>query len=1512
MSSEEAENRENTHKRVNVEGQYHDHTSARKRRLVDHTEDGFANSILPIMASKQLTHEDYTVGWICALALEMTAARTMLDEQHIPLPNPPQDQNAYVLGEICGHNVVITCLPSGVYGNNSAPVVATYLMSTFRSITVPLLVGIGGGVPQPGHDIRLGDVVVGTPSPDHPAVVQYDFGKTVSNGVFEHKGNLNKPKISLLNVLNSLRSMHQLKRTQIPEYISNAFEEYRLGTAEFGRPEIESDVLFETECDHVPEGLICKDCGPLEPINRAPRQSTDPVIHYGTIASGNQVIKHAKTRDQLARKHGVLCFEMEAASLMDAISCLVIRGICDYCDTKKHKQFQGYAALASAAYAKEFLSLLPKTNSSRPVVTHQTSSDKLQHRQLVMEALDFDEADSRQASVRKAHSQTCKWLLEQQEYRDWTDPDRFSEHHGLLWIKGKAGSGKSTLMKFVLEETLRSKSPNHIIISFFFNARGQDLEKSTLGMYRSLVHQVLEQLPELQMVLDQLSTSTNFDHHKLQFLRDAFEYVLKNLRSKTLVCFVDALDECPEEQIRNMVDFFTDLGRFATTEKVLFFVCFSSRYYPNVSVEVSQQLDLEKQNGHSNDIAQYIKSELKIGNSKRHESLKAEIAQKSNGIFLWVVLVVQILKREYDRGMVHKMSERIKTIPQELDKLFRDILTRDNNDLPGLMLCMQWMLFSKRQLSREEFYFALRSGGDDFKGEPWDIEDVPVQAMDNFILTCSKGLVELTRGKAPVVQFIHESVREFLAKPDALLNLWHGFRDLSEGLSHERLKECCYRQVLSCNSEFLKLGTELPRVRDPDAVRLRETANESFPFLDYAVHHVMVHADLAGTSQVDFLLTFNFTHWSNLYNLIQKFKAHRLPKNMDISQILIKMGLAGLLRQFWCTRPPGREVLFQQLSSQTHDRNIDGCRTILSARYSYDQPEASAEVEYVGAILDIIEGVLGIHSLANAHIRCLNLIRILLGWPDCTDFYGMLQLAAQMKHETAFRLSLELSLKAGVSLNKPLSHDSLALALSNLFKRRPRYCHTTKTHSKAKGKTIQGYSTRLGDETNLMSDTISCISVLLAKGFSFSSLGDEKPSPLAMVTEWADESVLKFLSNHGACICPGEVPLHLATRSSNTHAIRFWLDMGIDVNGQDENGNTPIHYVDGISATQLLIDRGALTYTKNIERYLDCWLSCYTRGSPIVDLLLRRLADPNDAGSMREAPLHLAITYSNAETVDILLCHGADANSMDIQGLTPLHTAVSRSDTGIIEVLLRHGANINSADSKGETPLHLAISWANTEITKLLLRHKANTDSASSIGATPLHLAVGCSKKELVDMFWPYEVNVGSVDSPRLILPYPAVSASRTEMVELLLQHGASINSADSDGETPLHRAVILSKVEVADTLLRHGANADSINKQGRTPLHLAASALCIKIIELLLKHGASINSADSKGETPLHLAVICGAFKTAMILLHYGANPYSNNNQGQSPWGLANSAGWGSEMIEALHLSERTFEQYM
>src|ERR1700733_6865663 len=111
------------------------------------------------------------------------------------------------------------------------------------------------------------------------------------------------------------------------------------------------DILFESTYNHV-GGPTCDTCNKDMLIERTSRGSQEIVIHYGTIASGNQVIGDGVTRDRLSSElSGVLCFEMEATGLMNNFPCLVIRGICDYADSHRNERWQSYAAMTAAACA---------------------------------------------------------------------------------------------------------------------------------------------------------------------------------------------------------------------------------------------------------------------------------------------------------------------------------------------------------------------------------------------------------------------------------------------------------------------------------------------------------------------------------------------------------------------------------------------------------------------------------------------------------------------------------------------------------------------------------------------------------------------------------------------------------------------------------------------------------------------------------------------------------------------------------------------------------------------------------------------------------------------------------------------------------------------------------------------------------------------------------------------------------------------------------------------------------
>ncbi|KAG7145210.1 hypothetical protein HYQ46_006053 [Verticillium longisporum] len=401
--------------------------------------------------------EDYTIAWICALPLELEASRAMLDEEHRSLPFQAGDDNTYVLGRIDQHNVVMACLP-GQYGKNNAAIVATNLKRSFSRIRATLMVGIGGGSPSQA-DLCLGDVVVGT------RVMQYDMGRVIADGQFQETADAKTPALLLNSAVSNLRSKHgphrsssrmtSLLRSRLPNHL---------------RPN-QPDRLFQASYEHPLDASTCDDCDPAKLRIRGVRVSDEPRIHYGVIASGNRVMKNGKARDDIAQRLSALCFEMEAAGMMDNLHCLPIRGICDYSDSHKNKEWQNYAAATAAVYARELLEVIQPsleelsrttaclTKASEPGIAKDYASDRRQH---LLESLDFPQIDARKTTIRIAHAKTCRWLLQHSAHRDWLDPAMQSQNHGFLWLRGKAGAGKSTMMKWLRQLRMWEKAPSQV------------------------------------------------------------------------------------------------------------------------------------------------------------------------------------------------------------------------------------------------------------------------------------------------------------------------------------------------------------------------------------------------------------------------------------------------------------------------------------------------------------------------------------------------------------------------------------------------------------------------------------------------------------------------------------------------------------------------------------------------------------------------------------------------------------------------------------------------------------------------------------------------------------------------------------------------------------------------------------------------------------------------------------------------------------------------------------------
>ena len=283
----------------------------------------------------------------------------MLDETHPKLKKGNGDENIYTLGRIGVHNVVIACLPAGLKGNGPAAIVANNMQRSFP-IKFGLMVGIGGGVWSKKHDIRLGDVVVSQPTGPHGGVVQWDFGKTGKGGQFQRTGSLNKPPAVLLHALQALQTRTLTDGVDIEGSLTLMVQNKPQMGATYRYQGADQDRLFKASYDHEDdeECDACDACDPKFILQRLGRDNSTPKIHYGNIASGNEVMKDGTTRDMIAKEEDVICFEMEAAGLVDNFRCLVIRGISDYADSHKNKIWQPYAAATAAAFARVLLGFI--------------------------------------------------------------------------------------------------------------------------------------------------------------------------------------------------------------------------------------------------------------------------------------------------------------------------------------------------------------------------------------------------------------------------------------------------------------------------------------------------------------------------------------------------------------------------------------------------------------------------------------------------------------------------------------------------------------------------------------------------------------------------------------------------------------------------------------------------------------------------------------------------------------------------------------------------------------------------------------------------------------------------------------------------------------------------------------------------------------------------------------------------------------------------------------------------
>ncbi|KAJ5819489.1 hypothetical protein N7474_005080 [Penicillium riverlandense] len=1232
-------------------------------------------------------HDRYTIAWICALHIEMAAAQAMLDEFHETLPTHADDKNTYVLGSIKRHNIVIACLPEGQYGTNNAAIVMTNMKRTFPAIRACLMIGIGGGVPSKA-DVRLGDIVVGT------RVMQYDLGKIIGDGQLQRTA---IPRICdrlLMTAVSTLRSKHELG----PSRVSSILQQKLEGQSAYARP-ASPDRLFHATYDHESLTASCDGCDHSKLVPRNQRMSDEIRIHYGAVASGNQVMKDGTTRDNIAEQLGVICFEMEAAGLMDILPCLPIRGICDYSDSHKNKEWQRYAAATAAAYARELVEELPVTESHTSIVYTADFHQSLSHerRQRLLNSFKFEQMDSRKTTIKQQEKKTCRWFLSHPDYEAWLDPAKLTHHNGFLWISGKPGAGKSTIMKFVYSSMKSKARHKHAITaSFFFNARGVFLEKSISGMYRSLLLQLLEGFPDLQVVLDdsELVPESQTGCPSLNVLKDLFANAVCSLGQRSFTCFVDALDECDEQQVVDMVQYFEELAEQSTAKGVLFRVCFSSRHYPYIVIQRGIRLTLEDQSGHAEDLATYVTSRLLIKEPTLVEELQPKLLSKSAGVFMWVVLVVNILNKEYRRGGM-ALRMRLAEIPSDLSELFRDILRRDKENMEALQLCILWILYAKRPLQLREFYHALWSGLS-LKGlvddKPPDVTipdsgDSP-DSFSRYVISSSKGLAEATKSSQPTVQFIHESVRDFLIKDKGLYELWPELGLDCESLSHEKLKQCC-----SVYMNHTLICTSVSKLLSESNTYGRTEISEACPFLEYSSQNILYHANAAAKAvpQDEFLSSFSISKWINTHNLFEKFNNRKYTPSANLFYILADKGHSELIR----ARLKG--------DPQIH---------VLGERYKYPlfAALANGNKDTVAALLNSPSSIHDGIDLTDG----LNYRKDFKGYENRTP----LSWAAQDGRAGIVKLLL----RTGMPLDDMDRGDRTPLS------------RASENGHEAVARLLidKGADINIGDKSGstplslaLKNGHEAVARLLIDKGADINISDDIRSTPLQWALKNGHEAVARLLIDKGADINISDnselTPLSLASKNGHEAVARLLIDKGADINISHYSGSTPLSLAlkNGHEAVaRLLIDKGADISIGDNSGSTPLSRASENGHEGVARLLVNKGADINISDNSELTPLSLALKNGHEAVARLLIDKGADISIGDNSGSTPLSRASENGHEAVARLLIDKGADINIGDKSGSTPLSQASENGHEAVARLLIDKGADINISENGGLT--------------------------------------------------------------------------------------------------------------------------------------------------------------------------------------------------
>ncbi|QYS94237.1 ANK_REP_REGION domain-containing protein [Trichoderma simmonsii] len=1393
---------------------------------------------------------NYTVGWICAITTEYVAAQSFLDEKHQgPEKVSPNDNNDYTLGKIGKHNVVIAVLPDGEYGISSAASVARDMLHSFPNIRIGLMVGIGGGAPSKKHDIRLGDIVISAPSDGKGGVFQYDFGKTVQEQSFQHTGFLNQPPVVLRAAVSGLRSQYELEGHQLDLNISKILEKWKRLKRKYSRPPPRTDLLYRTDTIH-PLGDeagctgLCGD-GPSKLILRPERTEDDdiPSIHYGLIASANQLMKDASIRDTLATEKDVLCFEMEAAGLMNHFPCLVIRGICDYSDSHKNKAWQGYAAMAAAAYAKDLLYRVPPnkveaekkigeilSDVKEQIVDISQNITKIVRKQLDQELqaiLDWitpiNYASQQNDFIQSRQPGTGEWLVNSEEFQHWINQKKQT-----LFCPGIPGAGKTIATSIAisyLHEKFREK--HDVGIAYLYLNFRRHSEQEPIHILSSILRQFSQMGSKIHDSVQELykkhnpKEEENRPTSQISSTRPSLDEIVNTLNqiiasySRTYI-IIDALDECTDSNLHRSTLMFEIFGLQTRLGANLFFTSrlvphikkdFESREYSTLEIRAADKDMWQYLDGNMSQLPAFI-----FQSTGLEERIKSSIIEASKGMFLLTRLHLDSLRDKISVWQVEDTLERLPKGSDAYEQAYKGAMERIRSQKRGFCdlanRVLFWITCSRRPLSTLELQHALAVVDDSSALNPRNLTEI------GLMVSVCGGLVAVDE-HSDIIRLVHYTVQEYFERT---CGTW--FPTAQSDIS----KTC----ITYLSFDIFKAGA------NPTG-EVFEAGSQSNILYDYAAcnwgHHVRVSSDpnvnLLAVGFLESEATASTWKQAMLLHMKRFFYSLQIDEPGGL-HMAAYFGLEEPMKALLEKHDPDSDV---RGWSPINWASLEGHEAVVKLLLEKDaHPDGwkdeksplilAVQNDHTAVVRLLLEGA------ANPSDRDLNdclehaswtgnidIAKLLFRWRGHQPIYRcLLHTAAKSGHEAMIKLLLD----EGFDLESQNHEGQTPLQHAAASGREAVVQLLLQKGANLDSKDKEGYTPLLAAIRN---GHEAVTKLLLEKGANLDvEAGSLFGTPLVIASLNGDYQMVKLLLEYGANPNP-EVPgacataLHLAAKGGHVEIVRLLLHKGADPGyirvaqtgspGSYFGPETALHAAakEGHETVmRLLLESGADLGDK------DDWRGRFHSAAmweckAVVKLLVESGISPNfklATDTMSQATLLISIiNKGHEETVKLLLEHGADPNAMSGDGFTPLAEAADRGHEAMVKLLLERGADPETRSVGRPTPLARAASKGHELVARLLLESGAKLEPANSKGDDGWHLA-------------------------------PLYEASRWQneaVVKLLLDKGAELEAKHKNGwfaRTPLHYAAGIGYEAMVLQFLEKGANFDAEDRDGRTPLHCA------------------------------------------------------------------------------------------